>query len=141
MEAVDAHIPVPPRALDKPFLMPVENVFSIGGRGTVATGRVEQGIIKTGDEVRVAGTLLARGRSGQTHLLCRSFSSQVEVVGFTTAAPIKTAVTGVEMFRKQLNEGQAGDNCGLLLRGVKREVGRTALDAPLLPWGWPVGVQ
>jgi elongation factor Tu len=93
MEAVDSYIPQPERAVDKPFLMPVEDVFSISGRGTVATGRVERGILKVGDEVEIVG------------------------VRPTT----KTTCTGVEMFRKLLDEGQAGDNIGALLRGVKRE--------------------
>jgi elongation factor Tu len=93
MEAVDSYIPQPERAIDKPFLMPVEDVFSISGRGTVATGRVERGIVKVGEEV--------------------------EVVGIKATA--KTTVTGVEMFRKLLDEGRAGDNIGALLRGVKRE--------------------
>ena len=94
MEAVDASIPVPTRALDKPLLMPVEDVFSIQGRGTVVTGRVEQGTVKTGDEVEIVGV---------------------------TDATLKTTVTGVEMFRKTLNHGEAGDNVGLLLRSIKRE--------------------
>jgi len=93
MEALDAFIPEPKRALDKPFLMPIEDVFSITGRGTVVTGRVEQGIVKVGDEV--------------------------EIVGIRPTA--KTVVTGVEMFRKLLDEGQAGDNVGALLRGVGKE--------------------
>lgn len=93
MEAVDANIPEPVREIDKPFLMSVEGVFSISGRGTVATGRVERGRVKVGDEI--------------------------EIVGFGTT--IKTTVTGVEMFKKELKEGQAGDNLGLLLRGVKKE--------------------
>ena len=93
MEAVDSYVPTPTRATDKPFLMPVEDVFSISGRGTVATGRVERGIIKVGEEV--------------------------EVVGIRPTQ--KTVVTGVEMFRKLLDEGQAGDNIGALLRGLKRE--------------------
>jgi elongation factor Tu len=93
MDAVDAYIPTPKRATDKPFLMPVEDVFSISGRGTVATGRIERGIIKVGEEV--------------------------EIVGLKATA--KTVVTGVEMFRKLLDEGQAGDNVGCLLRGLKRE--------------------
>jgi elongation factor Tu len=93
MEAVDSYIPEPERAIDKPFLMPVEDVFSISGRGTVATGRVERGIIKVGEEV--------------------------EIVGIRPTQ--KTTVTGVEMFRKLLDEGRAGDNIGALLRGVKRE--------------------
>jgi elongation factor Tu len=93
MDAVDAYIPDPERAIDRPFLMPVEDVFSISGRGTVATGRVERGIVKVGEEV--------------------------EVVGIKDT--IKTTVTGVEMFRKLLDEGRAGDNIGALLRGVKRE--------------------
>ena len=93
MKEVDTYIPSPVRELEKDFLMPVEDVFSIPGRGTVATGRVENGIIKVGDEV--------------------------ELVGITETK--KTTVTGVEMFKKSLDEGQAGDNCGLLLRGLKRE--------------------
>jgi elongation factor Tu len=93
MEAVDSYIPMPERAIDKPFLMPVEDVFSISGRGTVATGRVERGIIKVGEEVEIVGM----------------------------KATTKTTVTGVEMFRKLLDEGRAGDNIGALLRGVKRE--------------------
>ncbi|PIF05592.1 MAG: elongation factor Tu [Draconibacterium sp.] len=98
MQAVDTWIPVPPRDKDKPFLMPVEDVFSITGRGTVATGRVETGIVHTGDELQLIG-LGAEGR--------------------------KTVCTGVEMFRKILDEGQAGDNVGLLLRGVdKKEIKR-----------------
>ncbi len=93
MDAVDSFIPDPKRDIDKPFLMPIEGVFSISGRGTVATGRIEQGQIKVGEEV--------------------------EIVGLKDTQ--KTTVTGVEMFRKILNEGQAGDNVGLLLRGVKKE--------------------
>lgn len=98
MEAVDTWIPLPPRDVDKPFLMPVEDVFSITGRGTVATGRIETGVIHTGDELQLIG-LGAEGR--------------------------KTVCTGVEMFRKILDDGQAGDNVGLLLRGVdKKEIKR-----------------
>ena len=98
MDAVDTWIPVPVREKDKPFLMPVEDVFSITGRGTVATGRIETGIVHTGDELQLIG-LGAEGR--------------------------KTVCTGVEMFRKILDEGQAGDNVGLLLRGVdKKEIKR-----------------
>src|SRR5882724_4554480 len=93
-DALDSYIPEPVRELDKPFLMPIEDIFSITGRGTVATGRVEQGIVNTGDEVELVG-----------------------IHPETT----KTVVTGVEMFRKLLDEGQAGDNVGCLLRGVKRE--------------------
>src|SRR5439155_15681201 len=93
MEAVDSYIPQPKREVDKPFLMPVEDVFSISGRGTVATGRVERGKIKVGEEVEVVGI----------------------------KATSKTVVTGVEMFRKLLDEGLAGDNIGALLRGIKRE--------------------
>jgi len=93
MEAVDGYIPQPKRDVDKPFLMPVEDVFSISGRGTVATGRIERGIVKVGDEVEIVGI----------------------------KATTKTVVTGVEMFRKLLDEGMAGDNVGCLLRGVKRE--------------------
>ena len=94
LDAVDAYIPQPAREEDKPFLMAIEDVFSIEGRGTVATGRIERGVIKTGEEV--------------------------EIVGFTEKAA-KTTVTGVEMFRKLLDEGRAGDNVGCLLRGVRRE--------------------
>ncbi len=93
MDALDNYIPEPVRAIDKPFLMPIEDVFSISGRGTVVTGRVERGVIKVGDEV--------------------------EIVGFTPTQ--KTVVTGVEMFRKTLDVGQAGDNVGLLLRGIKKD--------------------
>jgi elongation factor Tu len=92
-EALDTYIPQPKRVIDKPFLMPVEDVFSISGRGTVVTGRVERGIIKVGEEI--------------------------EIVGLKPT--IKTVCTGVEMFRKLLDEGQAGDNVGILLRGTKRE--------------------
>ncbi|MDW8217652.1 MAG: elongation factor Tu, partial [Acidobacteriota bacterium] len=92
MEAVDRYIPTPVRDIDKPFLMPIEDVFSISGRGTVATGRVERGVVKVSDEVEVVGIRPTR----------------------------KTVVTGVEMFRKLLDQGQAGDNVGLLLRGVDR---------------------
>jgi elongation factor Tu len=93
MEAVDAYIPEPVREIDKPFLMPVEDVFTISGRGTVVTGRAERGIIRTGEEV--------------------------EIIGIRPT--IKTVCTGVEMFRKTLDEGRAGDNIGVLLRGTKRE--------------------
>ena len=93
MKAVDAYIPQPERAMDRPFLMPVEDVFSISGRGTVVTGRVERGVVNVGDEV--------------------------EIVGLKNT--VKTIVTGVEMFRKLLDRGQAGDNIGALLRGTKRE--------------------
>jgi elongation factor Tu len=93
MKAVDAYIPQPERATDRPFLMPIEDVFSISGRGTVVTGRVERGIVRVGEEV--------------------------EIVGIKPT--VKTVVTGVEMFRKLLDQGQAGDNIGALLRGTKRE--------------------
>jgi elongation factor Tu len=93
MEAVDSYIPTPPRPVDKAFLMPIEDIFSITGRGTVVTGRVERGVVKVGEEV--------------------------EVVGFRETR--KTVVTGVEMFRKLLDEGQAGDNVGCLLRGVDKD--------------------
>ena len=93
MEAVDSYIPTPERATEKPFLMPIEDVFSISGRGTVVTGRVERGIVKIGDEC--------------------------EIVGFKDT--MKTTVTGVEMFRKLLDEGRAGENVGCLLRGTKKE--------------------
>jgi len=93
MDAIDSYVPQPERAIDKPFLMPVEDVFSISGRGTVATGRIERGVVHVGDEV--------------------------EIVGIRPT--VKTTCTGVEMFRKLLDEGQAGDNIGALLRGIKRE--------------------
>jgi elongation factor Tu len=93
MEAIDSYIPEPKRDVDQPFLMPIEDVFSISGRGTVATGRVERGVVHVGDEI--------------------------EIVGIKDTQ--KTTCTGVEMFRKLLDEGQAGDNIGALLRGVKRE--------------------
>ena len=93
VDAVDSYIPEPVRDVDKPFLMPVEDVFSITGRGTVGTGRIERGMIKVGDEVEIVGM----------------------------GADKKSVVTGVEMFRKELDEGQAGDNAGLLLRGVDKE--------------------
>jgi len=93
MEAVDNHIPQPERAIDKPFLMPVEDVFSITGRGTVGTGRIESGIVKVGDEVELIGL-----GSDKT-----------------------TTITGVEMFQKELDEGQAGDNAGLLMRGIEKD--------------------
>jgi elongation factor Tu len=93
MDAVDAYIPLPERAVDKDFLMPVEDIFSISGRGTVVTGRIERGRVKVGDEI--------------------------EIVGIRPT--VKKIVTGVEMFKKLLDEGQAGDNCGLLLRGTERK--------------------
>ncbi len=93
MDAIDTDIPLPERDVDKPFLMPVEDVFSISGRGTVATGRIERGIVKVGEDVEIVGVKETR----------------------------KTVATGVEMFRKLLDEGRAGDNVGVLLRGVKRE--------------------
>jgi elongation factor Tu len=96
MDAVDEYIPTPERDVDQPFLMPVEDVFSITGRGTVATGRVERGKVKVGEEV--------------------------EIVGFGETR--KCVVTGVEMFRKQLDEGLAGDNIGALLRGVAKETAK-----------------
>jgi elongation factor Tu len=93
MDALDASIPEPLRVLDKPFLMPVEDVFSITGRGTVVTGRVEQGVVKVGDEVEIVGVKDTR----------------------------KVVVTGIEMFRKLLDQGQAGDNLGALLRGIDKD--------------------
>ncbi len=93
MEAVDSYIPTPERPLDRPFLMPIEDVFGIKGRGTVVTGRIERGIVKTGEEIEIVGLEETR----------------------------KTTVTGVEMFKKLLDEGQAGDNVGCLLRGIERE--------------------
>jgi elongation factor Tu len=98
MDAVDSFIPIPPRDTDKPFLMPIEDVFSITGRGTVATGRIETGVINSGEEVQIMGM----GAEG-----------------------LKSVVTGVEMFRKILDRGEAGDNVGLLLRGIeKSQIGR-----------------
>jgi len=94
MEAVDTYIPLPPRPIDLPFLMSVEDVFSITGRGTVATGRIERGIIKVGEAVEIVGLM---------------------------EAPLASTVTGVEMFKKLLDEGQAGDNAGLLLRGIEKK--------------------
>jgi len=94
LDTVDAYIPTPQREIDKPFLMAVEDVFSIEGRGTVATGRIERGIVKVGDEIQIVGL---------------------------TKEPKKTIVTGVEMFNKSMDQGQAGDNVGCLLRGLKRE--------------------
>ena len=93
IEACDAYIPMPERPIDRPFLMPIEDVFSISGRGTVVTGRIERGIVKAGDEMEIVGV----------------------------KATAKTVCTGVEMFRKLLDDGRAGDNCGVLLRGTKRE--------------------
>jgi len=93
VDALDSYIPEPVRVLDKPFLLPVEDVFSISGRGTVVTGRIERGIVKVGDEIEIVGI----------------------------KATVKTTCTGVEMFRKLLDEGRAGDNVGVLLRGTKRE--------------------
>jgi elongation factor Tu len=93
VDAMDTYIPQPERETDKPFLMPVEDIFSIEGRGTVATGRIERGIVKVGEEIEILG------------------------LGQST----KTTVTGIEMFNKSLDEGQAGDNAGILLRGVKKE--------------------
>jgi elongation factor Tu len=94
MEAVDSYIPLPPRPIDQPFLMSVEDVFSITGRGTVATGRIERGKIKTGEAVEIVGLI---------------------------PQPLSSVVTGVEMFRKILDEGEAGDNAGLLLRGIEKK--------------------
>src|SRR5258708_29922988 len=93
MDAVDSYIPTPPRATDKPFLMPVEDVFGIKGRGTVATGRIERGIVKVGEEVELIGVKATR----------------------------KIVITGVEMFKKLLDEGRAGDNVGCLIRGIERQ--------------------
>jgi elongation factor Tu len=94
MEAVDSYIPLPPRPVDMPFLMSVEDVFSITGRGTVATGRIERGIVKVGEAVEIVGLM---------------------------DAPLNSTVTGVEMFKKLLDQGQAGDNAGLLLRGIEKK--------------------
>jgi elongation factor Tu len=93
LDALDSYVPQPVRALDKPFLLPIEDVFSISGRGTVVTGRIERGIVKVGEEVEIIGI----------------------------HATTKTTCTGVEMFRKLLDEGRAGDNVGVLLRGTKRD--------------------
>ena len=101
MEAVDAYIPTPDRPIDQPFLMPIEDVFSISGRGTVATGRIERGVVKVGDEVEIVGIRPTK----------------------------KTICTGVEMFRKLLDRGQAGDNVGALLRGIDSDGGRAGPGA------------
>ena len=93
VEALDSYVPEPERDVDKPFLMPIEDVFTISGRGTVVTGRIERGIVKTGDAL--------------------------EIVGITDTS--ETTCTGVEMFRKSLDEGRAGENCGVLLRGIERD--------------------
>src|SRR5213076_1819924 len=93
MEAVDTYIPMPERVIDKPFLMPVEDIFSIEGRGTVVTGRIERGVVKVNEEI--------------------------EIIGLRPT--VKTVVTGIEMFKKLLDEGRAGDNVGILLRGLKKE--------------------
>jgi len=100
MEAVDTFIPIPPRDIDKPFLMPIEDVFSITGRGTVATGRIEKGVINSGEEVEILGMQEEK---------------------------MKSVVTGVEMFRKILDRGEAGDNVGLLLRGIDKNVIRRGM--------------
>jgi elongation factor Tu len=102
MEAVDSYIPTPPRPVDKPFLMPIEDIFSITGRGTVVTGRVERGIVKVGEEIEIVGIHDTR----------------------------KSVVTGVEMFRKLLDEGQAGDNIGALLRGIDKEEWSAGRSSP-----------
>jgi translation elongation factor TU len=102
MDAVDNHIPIPVRLVDKDFLMPVEDVFSITGRGTVATGRIERGVIKTGDPVQILGM---------------------------GAENLTSTITGVEMFRKILDRGEAGDNTGLLLRGIEKEQIKRGTDA------------
>ncbi len=94
MDAVDESIPTPERDVDKPFLMPVEDIFSITGRGTVATGRIERGVVKLNDEIEIVGII---------------------------EEPMKSVVTGIEMFRRMLDEGQAGDNAGILLRGIEKE--------------------
>src|SRR5690625_7992526 len=94
MKAVDETVPTPERDVDKPFLMPVEDVFSITGRGTVATGRIERGVVKLNDEIELVGIV---------------------------EAPMRTVVTGIEMFRRLLDHGQARDNAGILLRGVNKE--------------------
>ena len=126
-ETMDSYIPTPVRDVDHPFLMPVEDVFSISGRGTVVTGRVERGVLKVGDEIEIVGIrptqkttctgvemfrkLLDQGQAGD--------NIGVEIVGIRPTQ--KTTCTGVEMFRKLLDQGQAGDNIGVLLRGTKRE--------------------
>ena len=147
--ALDTFIPEPKRDIDKPFLMPVEDVFSITGRGTVATGRIERGIVKVGEEVALVGfnaskktvvtgveafrKLLDEGRAGDNvGLLLRGIEKNeiergivkqgetIQIIGMTEEAPRSVVVTGVEMFQKTLDEGQAGDNVGALLRGIER---------------------
>jgi len=103
MAAVDEQIPEPVRAVDKPFLMPIEDVFSITGRGTVATGRIERGVTNTGDQVEIVGMM----REGEK--------------------PLTSVITGVEMFRKILTRGEAGDNAGLLLRGIDKDAIRRGM--------------
>jgi elongation factor Tu len=103
MDAVDNHIPEPTREVDKPFLMPIEDVFSITGRGTVATGRIETGVINVGDAVEIIGMM----KPGEK--------------------PLTSTVTGVEMFRKLLERGEAGDNAGILLRGIDKEAIRRGM--------------
>jgi elongation factor Tu len=113
MQQLDTYFPDPERPLDKSFSMPVEDVFSIQGRGTVVTGRIETGIVKTGDSVEILGIRPDK---------------------------ITSTVTGVEMFKKLLNEGQAGENVGLLLRGIKRtdvERGQVRVRVRARAWGWP----
>ena len=148
MAAVDSYIPQPERAKDRPFLMPIEDVFTISGRGTVVTGRIERGIVKVGDEVEIVGLrptaktiatgvemfrkLLDQGEAGDNvGVLLRGtkreevergivkVGDEVEIVGLKPT--MKTVATGVEMFRKLLDQGEAGDNIGVLLRGTKRE--------------------
>jgi len=137
MDRVDDYIPMPARVVDKPFLMPVEDIFSIEGRGTVVTGKVERGVIKVGEEVEIVGIrptaktvvtgvemfkkLLDQGQAGDNIglLLRGTKKDEVELVGIH--ATRKIVVTGVEMFKKLLDQGEAGDNVGLLLRGIERD--------------------
>ena len=148
MDAIDSFVPEPKRDIDKPFLMPIEDVFSISGRGTVVTGRVERGIIHVGDDVEIVGIretlktvctgvemfrkLLDEGQAGDNiGVLLRGTKREevergivhvgdaLEIVGIRET--FKTVCTGVEMFRKLLDEGRAGDNIGVLLRGTKRD--------------------
>jgi elongation factor Tu len=121
MDAVDTYIETPEREVDKPFLMPIEDVFTITGRGTVVTGRIERGIIKVNDPVEILGFEEPRKTVVTGVEMFIKVNEEIEIVGIHPGPAMKTTVTGVEMFRKLLDEGQAGENVGLLLRGTKRE--------------------
>jgi len=118
METVDEYIPTPERDTDKPFLMPVEDVFTITGRGTVASGRIDRGTVKVGDEVEIVGLTDKIEKSTVTGTV--KVGDEVEIVGLTEDV-LKSTVTGLEMFHKTLDLGEAGDNVGVLLRGIDRD--------------------